>query len=64
VEWTGGWTLLITEPGKGHNATLPINKPNDMFVIKIAGGSGQGIRARGDAGYDLSATFRLAAKQG
>lgn len=62
VEWTGGWTLLITEPGKGYNATLPIQRPADMYVIKIAGGSGQGVRARGAAGYDLNATFTLTGK--
>ncbi len=60
VEWTGGWALLITEPGKTHNATLPIHAPNDMYVISIAGGGGQGVRARGAAGYDLNATFQLA----
>jgi hypothetical protein len=62
VEWTGGWTILITEPNKGYNATLPIHQPADMYVIKIAGGSGQGVRARGASGHDLSATFQLTGK--
>ncbi len=59
VEWTGGWTMLLTESGKSHNATMPLRASNDMYVIKVAGSSGQALRARGDTGYDLNATFRL-----
>jgi hypothetical protein len=59
VEWTGGWTLLVTEPGKGHNATMPLRHPADMYVVKIAGGSGQAVRARGANGHDLNLTFQL-----
>lgn len=59
VEWTGGWTILLTEAGKGYNATMPLRAINDMYVIKVAGGSGQGLRARGDEGHDLNATFKL-----
>jgi len=62
VEWTGGWTVLITQPGQGYNATLPIKIANDMYTIKIAGGSGQGVRARGAEGYDLNVTFHLSSK--
>ncbi|MEW5956800.1 MAG: hypothetical protein AB1801_03680 [Chloroflexota bacterium] len=60
VEWPGSWTLLVTERGNGHSASLPITTPGDTYVIKVAGGSGQGVQATSADGYDLNATFHQA----
>jgi hypothetical protein len=55
VEWSGGWTVLVTQPGQP--ISMPIAAPQDTYTIKMAGGSGQGIRASGADGLDLTATF-------
>jgi hypothetical protein len=57
VDWTGGWTLLVTEKQGAHSATMPLVVPSDSYVIGIAQGSGQAVQARGAPGYDLHVTF-------
>ncbi|MCB0209421.1 MAG: hypothetical protein KDJ52_08830 [Anaerolineae bacterium] len=59
VEWSGGWTLLITEADQSHSVSMPLIVPNDTYFIKLAGGSGEGIKAKGAEGFDLNATFQL-----
>lgn len=60
VEWSNGWTLLLTEAGRNYSASLPIASPSDTYLVRIAGGSGQAVRAKGADGFDLNATFRQA----
>ncbi len=57
VEWSGGWTILLTESGK---ASLPISIPHDTYLIRVAGGGGQAIQATGAEGYDLNAIIQKA----
>ena len=57
VDWTGGWTLLVTEKRGAHSATMPLVVPSDSYVIGIAQGSGQAVQAHGAPGYDLHVTF-------
>jgi hypothetical protein len=60
VDWTGGWTLLITERTAAHSASMPLTAPSDVYVVSLAGGSGQAVKARGAEGYDLQITFHQA----
>lgn len=60
ISWSGGWSLLVTGGLSGHSASMPLAVPTDVYLITIAGGSGQSVRARGAAGHDLHVTFRRA----
>lgn len=59
VEWSNGWTLLLTETDQAHSVSMPLIVPNDTYFIKLAGGGGEGIKAKGTEGFDLNATFQL-----
>jgi hypothetical protein len=58
VEWSNGWTLLLADPRVSTGLSLPLRSADDVYQVSIAGGSGQAVRARGLAGYDLNVTFR------
>jgi hypothetical protein len=58
VSWSGGWTVLVTGQIPNKIDSLPISAPSDVYVINVAGASGQAVVARGAEGHDLRITFR------
>lgn len=59
VAWSDGWAMLVPEPG--GSASMPLTKPDETYIISVAGGSGQAVQATGAEGYDLHVGFRQAA---
>ncbi len=53
VQWRGGSTILMPGGGRNHSASMPITTPADVYIIAVAGGSGQAVKARGSENYSL-----------
>ena len=60
VDWSGGWTLLMTELRGAHSAIMPLMAPSDTYVISVVNSSGEAVQARGAPGYDLHVVLRQA----
>lgn len=58
VAWTGGWSLLIPGGESNHSVSMPLANSTDVYTIKIAGGQGQAVQARGAEGYSLHVVFK------
>lgn len=58
VSWTGGWTLLMPGATKGHTTSMSIPNATDVYTVKVAGGNGEGVQARGKEGLSLYVTFQ------
>lgn len=56
VQWATDWVVLITEPGR--NVSLAISRPDEVYQIRIAGGGGEAVQARGKEGHNLVLTFQ------
>ena len=47
VRWHGGSTILMPGGSRNHTVSMPITNPADVYIIAVAGGSGQAVQARG-----------------
>ncbi|MCB0155526.1 MAG: hypothetical protein KDF65_12090 [Anaerolineae bacterium] len=63
VQGSGSSSILLTEASGAHNASVPLTAPGGVYVVSIAGGSGQAVRAKGADGHDLTITFQQAASE-
>ncbi len=53
VRWNGGSTILMPGGSRNHTVSMPLTNPADVYIITVAGGSGQAVQARGTENSSL-----------
>ena len=53
VRWRGGSTILMPGGSRNHTVSMPLANPADVYIIAVAGGSGQAVQARGTTDSSL-----------